>query len=84
MLLLKTVFWLSLLILLIPAGKDTSASGRGEISGVEAISAARAVWTDFFSFCDRNQEACETGDRLVTRFGHKARNGARMVQGYFD
>ena len=79
MFLLKTVFWLSLLILLIPAGKETRASGRGEISGVEAISAARAVWTDFSSFCDRNHEACETGGRLASLYGAKARNGARML-----
>jgi hypothetical protein len=84
MFLLKTVFWLSLLILLIPAGNDTRASGRGEISGVEAISAVRAVWSDFSSFCERNREACETGDRLVTRFGDKARNGARMLRESLD
>jgi hypothetical protein len=84
MFLLKTVFWLSLLILLIPAGNETRASGRGEISGAEAISAARAVWTDLSSFCERNQEACETGDRLVSLFGAKVRNGARMLWNSLD
>jgi hypothetical protein len=79
MFLLKTVFWLSLLILLIPAGKDSGASGRAEISGAEAFSAARAVWSDFSSFCERNPDACETGSRMASRFGDKARNGARML-----
>jgi hypothetical protein len=84
MFLLKTAFWLSLLILLIPVGKEISAAGQGEISKVEAISAARAVWNDFSTFCERNQQACETGNRLVARFGDKARSGARMIHEYLD
>jgi hypothetical protein len=84
MFLLKTVFWLSLLILLVPAGKEASTAERREISTGEVVSAAQAVWNDLSEFCERNQEACETGDRLVTRFGDKARNGARILYGFLD
>ena len=84
MFLLKTVFWLSLVILLIPAGKETSTARQGGISTFEVLSATQAVWNDLSAFCERNQEACETGDQLVTRFGDKARNGAKMLYGYLD
>lgn len=82
--LLKTVFWLSLVILLIPAGQETSAAGRDEISKFEVLSAAQAVWSDFSAFCERNQEACETGNQLAAQYGDKARNGARMLYGFLD
>ena len=84
MFLLKTVFWLSLLILLIPAGKESSTAGQGGISTSEVFSAAQAVWNDCSGFCERNQEACETGSQMVSRFGDKARNGARILYGYLD
>ena len=84
MFLLKTVFCLSLLILLIPSGKESSAAGQGGISTFEVLSAAKAVWNDSSAFCERNQEACETGGQLVSLFGDKARNGAKMLYGYLD
>lgn len=84
MFLLKTVFWLSLLILLIPAGKEASTEGRGVVSASEVISAVRAVWDDLSAFCDRNQETCETGSRLAARFGDKARNGAKVLYEFVD
>jgi hypothetical protein len=84
MFLLKTVLWLSLGILLIPSGKEASTSGQGEISGFEVLSAAKAVWNDCATFCERNQEACETSHRLVSRFGDKAGNGARMLYEYLN
>ena len=84
MFVVKTVFWLSLLILLIPAGKESSAAGRGGVSASEMLSAGMAVWNDVSGFCDRNREACDTGDRLVARFGDKARHGAKMLYGFLD
>jgi hypothetical protein len=84
MFLLKTVFWLSLVILLIPAGKETSTAGQGGVSSFEMFSAAKAVWNDFSAFCERNQESCETGNQLVAQFGNKARNGAKMLYEYID
>lgn len=84
MFLVKTVFWLSLLILLIPAGKEASTAAQGGVSASEMISAGRAVWHDLSTFCDRNREACQTGDRLAARFEDKARNGAKMLYAYVE
>ena len=84
MFLLKTVFWLSVLILIIPAGKEASTVERGGISRTETLSAARNVWNDVSTFCERNQETCETGGRLVAELGDRARNGARIVYVYLD
>jgi hypothetical protein len=84
MFLLKTLFWLSLVILLIPAGQATISAGRSEISKFEMLSAAKTVWNDLSAFCERNQETCETGNQLVAQFGDKARNGAKMLYEYLD
>ena len=81
---LKTAFCLSLVILLIPAGNETSTARQGEISKFEMLSAAKAVWSDFSSFCERNQETCETGNQLLAQFGDKARNGVKMLHEYLD
>ena len=84
MFLLKTVFLLLIVILLIPAGREASTAGQGGISKFEALSATRAVWNDFSTFCERNPETCETGNQLVAQFGNKARNGARILYSYLD
>jgi hypothetical protein len=84
MFLVKTVFWLSLLILLIPAGKEAGTAAQGGVSATEMLSAGRAVWHDLSTFCDRNREACETGDRMAARFRDKARNGAKMLYGHLE
>jgi hypothetical protein len=83
--LLKTVFWLSVvLFFLIPVGKEIGTAEKGGGSRVETLSAARAVWSDLSTFCERNQETCETGNRLVAEFGDKARIGAKMLYVYLD
>jgi len=82
--LLKTVFWLSFIILIIPAGKEASTAERGGISSLELLSAGRDVWNDVSAFCDRNPETCETGNRLLAEFGAKARSGAKMLYVYLD
>ena len=82
MFLLKTLFCLSLVILLIPAGKAPITAGQGEVSRFEMLSAGKAVWNDCSAFCERNQETCKTGNQLVAQFGDKARNGAKMLYEY--
>ena len=84
MFLLKVVFWLSVVIVIVPVGKEASTLEQGGISRTETLSAARNVWNDVSTFCERNQETCKTGNRLVAEFGDKARNGAKMLYLYLD
>ena len=76
--LIKMAFWLSIIIVLAPI--DTSPPENAEpaeprlSAGLsdQAAGIARATVSDMASFCDRNPEACQTGTRLMDRFGAKA------------
>lgn len=83
MFLIRTAFWLSLVVMLIPVdGSETTgkaAATADPIGALEAASAAEAAISDMGGFCGRNPTACEVGSRIGTTFLLKARTGARMV-----
>ncbi len=82
MFLIRTAFWLSLVILLIPGNPETREEAP-RVSALQALSAAQATFTDMSSFCDRNPGVCTTGEAAFRVFGDKARNGVRMIYDYF-
>lgn len=79
--LLRAAFWLSLVVLLLPAGEDVREQ-TSHVSTGEAISAAQTFVSDMSGFCARNPQTCETGESALRTFGSKARYGARLVYGY--
>ncbi|MFN0262852.1 DUF5330 domain-containing protein [Tepidamorphus sp. 3E244] len=78
--LLRCAFWLSLVVLLLPAddGRNTSV----QVSTGEAFGVARAFVSDVGGFCERNPSACETGESALKNFGSKAQYGAKLVYSY--
>ncbi|MHA1158356.1 MAG: DUF5330 domain-containing protein [Alphaproteobacteria bacterium] len=82
MFLIRTAFWLSLVILLIPGNPDTGQDAP-RVGALQALSAMQATFTDMTGFCDRNPAVCTTGEAAFRVFGDKARNGARMIYDYF-
>ena len=82
--LLRTAFWLSLVILLIPADASTGDNDKTQISALQALGAAQQTYVDMTRFCERNSVACETGGAALEVFGAKARTGARMIYQYLD
>ena len=83
MFLIKTAFWLSLVILLIPGNPETGEEAP-RVGALQALSAAQATVADMTAFCDRNPDVCTTGGAAFKVFADKARNGARMIYKYFD
>ena len=79
--LLRVAFWVSLVILLIPADPQLAAErGEGrEVSTFEAIDAAQTTYQDVKGFCGRNPTACDVGQVALDTFTAKARTGARWV-----
>jgi hypothetical protein len=73
--LIRTAFWLSLVVALIPVNPADLRPDQRPVSTLETISIARTVMADAAGFCDRNPEACATGRELISQFGVKARNG---------
>ena len=83
MFLIRSAFWLSVVILLLPAvdkSKNTEMSGVQEkITAGQAFVAAQSTMDDLSGFCQRNQTACETGKAAVDVFVRKAQYGANML-----
>ncbi|PIO98476.1 conserved exported hypothetical protein [uncultured Pleomorphomonas sp.] len=88
MFLLRTAFWLSVVIFLIPVDHAAEQQARTAevqpIGALEAASAAQATLSDMSGFCGRNPTACEIGGRVATTFMLKAQTGARMVYDFID
>jgi Family of unknown function (DUF5330) len=83
MFLLRAAFWLSVVIMFIPADPQ-SDSPAPRVTVVETLVAARAVVADLSNFCERNADVCVTGNAAFHVFAEKAQNGARILYRYFD
>lgn len=70
MFLIKTAFWLTILILLLP----TDEQQRSQIYGT-----AQAAVNDVTTFCDRNPTTCETGQEAFAVLVQKAQYGAAVL-----
>ncbi|MDD7909163.1 DUF5330 domain-containing protein [Pseudovibrio exalbescens] len=81
--LLRKVFWLSLLLLLLPIGLGSNEDAPS-IGFVQAINAAQTTFSDLSGFCDRNPDTCETGSSVVTLVGLKAKQAARLAYQYLN
>jgi hypothetical protein len=75
---IRSVFWLSLVLLLVPFG-GTGASGEDTVGPVEAFIAARGAIGDISGMCERKPEVCEIGKSAIYTIGVRAREGARMA-----
>ena len=79
---IKSAFWLSLVLLLIPIGGNEE--GEPTIGAVEAFLAAQAVVGDVAGLCERKPEACEVGKEALHTIGVRAKEGARIAYGMLD
>jgi Family of unknown function (DUF5330) len=70
MFLIRTAFWLMIIVLLLP----TDERQRAEVYGT-----AQAAVNDLATFCDRNPDTCAKGKDAFGVFVQKAEFGARMV-----
>ena len=73
MFLIRTVFWLIILVLLLP----TNAQQQSQVYGT-----AQAAVKDVSGFCERNPCVCATGKDALEVFMQKARFGAEMLMGF--
>lgn len=70
MFLIRTAFWLALIIVLLPTNKEAQEEMYGS-----AVAAAR----DLKTFCVRNPEVCRNSKAALEKFGEKAQFGAKVV-----
>lgn len=80
----KLAFWLTLVIAFIPVPPGELPKGERAVSAGETISLGRAIVADLAGFCERNKTACNTGTKLASQMGAKAKEGARIVYTSLD
>ena len=73
MFLIRTAFWLMILVLLLP----TDEKQQSQVYGT-----AEAAVKDVTGFCDRNPSVCEKGKDAFDVFVHKAQFGAQIIMGF--
>jgi hypothetical protein len=77
--LLRMVFWLGLVLVLLPRDKNAESQKLPQISAQEAVHAATAAVSDMSQFCKRQPSACEVGGQAATVIGARAQEGARKI-----
>src|ERR1700751_2716383 len=77
--LLRLVFWLGLVLVLLPRGKTPESEKLPQISVSAAVQAATAAVSDMSQFCKRQPAACEVGGQAATVIGVRAQGGARKL-----
>lgn len=75
MFLIRTAFWLVVLVLLLPTDKDQ----QNQIYGT-----AQTAVSDVAGFCDRNPQTCATSQEAFAVLVQKAQYGAGMLMGLVE
>jgi Family of unknown function (DUF5330) len=82
MFLLRTAFWLAVVLALLPSfGPKASAPAAAGVEATEAVTAASETLGDMIQFCSRQPNACATGVHLASAIGQRAQAGAKMLYG---
>jgi hypothetical protein len=81
---IRSIFWLSLVLLIIPFGGTGGEGQEDVVSPVEALLAARGAIQDVTGMCERKPEVCETGKAALHTIGVRAREGARIAYEALD
>ncbi|GLK76450.1 hypothetical protein GCM10008171_17040 [Methylopila jiangsuensis] len=83
MFLIRTAFWISVLMLVLPISVGSPDGKDGaSIDPLSALSAAGATVSDLSSFCERQPDACSVGSQALKLVGERARASAELVGGY--
>ena len=74
--LIRSAFWFSLVLLLLPFGGDGSSDDLGPL---QALLAAREVVQDVSGMCERKPEVCKAGRSALHTIGVKAKASAKLA-----
>ena len=77
--LLRTAFWLTIVILLLPSLPSHRSGSASQVNAREGVSATTAAISDIRQFCVRQPETCTMGSQALTSFARQAEAGAKML-----
>ncbi len=78
MFVLRSLFWLSTVVLLLPASPD-GKEPPPRVSLIHTAYAARTLMQDFAGICERNSDACAAGRQALVLLTRKLETGAEIV-----
>lgn len=78
MFLLKSIFWLALVVLMLPAASD-GKTPPPRVSLLETVVATRALLSDLGAICSRNQTACAISRETIDLVAGKIKTGAAIA-----
>jgi hypothetical protein len=82
--LVRMLFWLSLVIALLPVTPSRQETSASQVGAADALSAASAAVSDIRQFCVRQPDACAAGSQAIVQFGHKAETGAKWLYQFLN
>ncbi len=77
MFVLRSLFWLSTLVILLPPSTEGEPPPR--IGVLQAVYATRVLMQDMTGVCERNAEACATSREALVLLTRKLETGADIV-----
>lgn len=81
--LLRSAFWFSLVLLIIPF--DVGHERPGErVGAIETFVAAKEAMSDLSGLCERKPEVCVVGKSAMNTVGARAREAARIAYEMLD
>ncbi|TKT81214.1 DUF5330 domain-containing protein [Aquamicrobium sp. LC103] len=81
---IRSVFWLSLVLLIIPFGGASNGEDGTTVGPIEAFFAAREAVGDVAGICERKPEVCDVGRSALETIGIRARESARIAYDVLD
>ncbi|MDN5927182.1 MAG: DUF5330 domain-containing protein [Hyphomicrobiales bacterium] len=82
--LIKSAFWLSLVLLIIPFDAGNGAQKADTVGPVTALLAAREAASDIGNICERKPDVCIVGQEALHTIGVRARAGAKLAYEMLD
>ena len=80
MFLLRTAFWMSVALALLPSFvPKEAATVPVEVGAADAMTAATATFADLGGLCERRPDACAAGAQVATAFGQRTQAGAKIL-----
>lgn len=79
MFLIRTAFWLSIVVMLLPTPSSEQNTNQPQVGALQAMSAASATVSDMRQFCARQPDVCDVGSQALSQFGHKAQASAKWL-----
>jgi hypothetical protein len=85
--LIRTAFWFSLVLVLLPVFNSQSTSrlqGAPQVQMSDAVSAATGAYQYVSGLCYERPDVCVKGGETLTALGYRAREGARIAYEFID